>query len=144
MQQFLQFTTWRSFIIQHVSGVLTPIIRSPVTAVAASGFTVGAWRWQCCWSWSDRPANGKTRGCYCSWWAPGDGRENAENLLSCKWTSSGKLEKLLHLVGWFIWIVWWCTDLQTWIYKRIAVETKYGRTYVMLNATSMEFKKYRL
>ena len=23
-----------------------------------------------------------------------------------------KLEKLLHLVGWFIWIVWGCTDLQ--------------------------------
>ena len=21
--------------------------------------------------------------------------------------------KLLHLVGWFIWTVWWCTDLQT-------------------------------
>jgi hypothetical protein len=26
-----------------VSGVLTPIIRSSTTAVAASGFTVGAW-----------------------------------------------------------------------------------------------------
>jgi hypothetical protein len=24
-----------------------------------------------------------------------------------------KLEKLLHLVGWFIWIVWCCMDLQT-------------------------------
>ena len=24
-----------------------------------------------------------------------------------------KIEKLLHLVGWFIWIVWWCMDLQT-------------------------------
>jgi hypothetical protein len=22
-------------------------------------------------------------------------------------------ERLLHLVGWFIWNVWWCTDLQT-------------------------------
>jgi len=26
-------------------------------------------------------------------------------------TSSNKLVKLLHLVGWFIWIVWWC---RTW------------------------------
>jgi hypothetical protein len=28
---------------QHVSSVLTPIIRSSTTAVAASGFTFGAW-----------------------------------------------------------------------------------------------------
>ena len=28
-------------------------------------------------------------------------------------TSSNRLIKLLHLVGWFIWIVWWCTDLPT-------------------------------
>jgi hypothetical protein len=42
-------------------------------------------------SWSDRPAGrlspryeGKTRGCYCSHWAPDDGRENAQNILSCK------------------------------------------------------------
>jgi len=25
---------------------------------------------------------------------------------------NNKLERLLHLVGWFIWILWWCTDLQ--------------------------------
>jgi hypothetical protein len=49
----------------------------------------------------------------CSCWAPGDGREDARNMLSCTQTSSNKLESLLHLVGWFIWIVWWCTDLQT-------------------------------
>jgi hypothetical protein len=30
---------------------------------------------------------GKTRGCHCSHWAPDDGRENAWNMLSCKWTS---------------------------------------------------------
>jgi len=28
-------------------------------------------------------SNGETRGCYCSWWAPDDGRENARNMLSC-------------------------------------------------------------
>jgi len=31
------------FTAQHVSGVLTPIIRSSTTAVAASAFTFGAW-----------------------------------------------------------------------------------------------------
>jgi hypothetical protein len=30
---------------------------------------------------------GKTRGCYCSHWAPDDGRENDRNMLSCKQTS---------------------------------------------------------
>ena len=49
-------------------------------------------------------SNGKTRGCYCSCWAPDDGREDARNMLSCTRTSSNKFEKLLHLVGWFIWI----------------------------------------
>ena len=43
MQQFLQFITWRLFAAQHVSGALTPIVRSSTAAVAASGFTFGAW-----------------------------------------------------------------------------------------------------
>jgi len=30
------------------------------------------------------PAEGKTRGCYCSCWAADDGREDARNMLSCK------------------------------------------------------------
>jgi hypothetical protein len=35
---------------------------------------------------------GKTRGCHCSHWAPDDGRGNARNTLSCKWTSGYELE----------------------------------------------------
>jgi hypothetical protein len=36
------------------------------------------------------------------------------------YTSSNILEELLHLVGWFIWIVWWCTNLQ--ILNHVLVE----------------------
>ena len=45
MQQFPSLLSWRLFIAQHVSGVLPPIIRSSMTAVAASGFTFVPW-WQ--------------------------------------------------------------------------------------------------
>jgi len=42
MQQFLKFIIYGLSTAQHVSGVLMSIIRSSTTAVAASGFTVGA------------------------------------------------------------------------------------------------------
>ena len=43
MQQFLQFITRHLFTAQHLWGAPTPIIRSSTIAVAASGFTFGAW-----------------------------------------------------------------------------------------------------
>jgi hypothetical protein len=46
-------------------------------------------------------------------YAPDDGQGDARNMLSHTQTSSNKLVKLLHFVGWNIWIVWWCRDLRT-------------------------------
>ena len=43
MQQFLSLLLDVYLQLQYVSSVLTLIIRSSTTAVAASGFTVGAW-----------------------------------------------------------------------------------------------------
>ena len=41
---FFCLLSWHLFTAQHVSGVLTPIIRSSTTAAAAFGFTFRAWR----------------------------------------------------------------------------------------------------
>ena len=40
--------SWRLLTDQHVSGVFPPIIRSSMTAVAASGFTFVSWWQSCC------------------------------------------------------------------------------------------------
>jgi hypothetical protein len=48
MQQFSSLFSWRLFTAQHVLGVLPPIIRSSMIAVAASGFTFISWWQSCC------------------------------------------------------------------------------------------------
>jgi len=54
---FQFFLSWYLFTAQHVSGVFPPIIRSSMTAVAASGFIFVSW-WQ---SWTGRPARPRTQ-----------------------------------------------------------------------------------
>jgi hypothetical protein len=57
MQQFSSLLSWRLFTAQHVSGVSSPIIRSSMTAVAASGFTFVSWWQPCCVrGWAGQPA----------------------------------------------------------------------------------------
>jgi len=48
MQQFSSLLSWHLLTAQHVSGVFPPLIRSSMTAVAASGFTVISWWQSCC------------------------------------------------------------------------------------------------
>ena len=48
MQKFSSLLSWRLFTAQHVSGIFQPIIRSSMTAVAASGFTFVSWWQSCC------------------------------------------------------------------------------------------------
>jgi hypothetical protein len=51
MQKFFSLLSWRLFTAQHVSGIFPPIIRSSMTAVAASGFTfVSWWQIETCWA----------------------------------------------------------------------------------------------
>jgi hypothetical protein len=101
MQQFSSLLSWRLFAARHVSGVFPPIVRSSMTAVAASGFTLVSWWQSCCvrgragrpagpntkTAWLSPRYEVKTRGCHCSYWALDDGRESARNMLSCNQTS---------------------------------------------------------
>jgi hypothetical protein len=102
MQQFFSLLSWRLFTAQHVLGIFPPIIKSSMTAVAVSGFTFVSWWQSCCVrGWTGPTTNtarlspwyeGKTRGCHCSHWAPDDGRENAQIMLSCKQSQDNKLK----------------------------------------------------
>jgi hypothetical protein len=62
MQRFSSLLSWRLFTAQHASGVFPPIIRSLMTAVAASGLTFVTWWQSCCVRGrADRPARPRTQ-----------------------------------------------------------------------------------
>jgi protein-S-isoprenylcysteine O-methyltransferase Ste14 len=82
-------TCFRRFPVHHqelndYSVSLWFYLRIVVTVVLCSWSSAGLTRNT---AWLSPRYEGKTRGCHCSNWAPDDGRENAQNMLSCKQTS---------------------------------------------------------
>jgi hypothetical protein len=62
MQQLFSLLSWCLFTAQHVSDVFPFIIRSSMTAVAASGFTFVSWWQPCCFRGrAGRPARPRTQ-----------------------------------------------------------------------------------
>jgi len=127
MQQFFSLLSWLLFTAHQVSGVFPPIIRSSMTAVAASGFTFVS-RWQSCCvrgranflaityihtqvSYAGRPARAQTQhDCHHDTKVKSEAATAVSELLmmgekkpgTCRAVNKrqdNKLKKLLHLVG---------------------------------------------
>jgi hypothetical protein len=64
-----QWLQWQPLVL--------PSYRGDSRAVFVAGLTTNT-------AWLSPRYESKTRGCYCSHWAPDDERENAWNMLSCK------------------------------------------------------------
>jgi hypothetical protein len=125
----ITFLSWLLFTAQQVSGIFLPIIRSSMTAVAASGLTFVSWCQSCgCSGWGRRagpappppppPPHDSYYDTKVKPEAPTAviellmmGRKTPETCWAVK-----KLRiinwKIVASGWWFIWIVRWCTDLQ--------------------------------
>jgi uncharacterized protein YqgC (DUF456 family) len=92
MEPFLQCITWRLCTALHVSGVLTPIIRNPTTAVAAPGFTFVSWCYH-----HDTKVKPEVATAVVGLLMMGV--RTSETCWTVNKRQDNKLEKLLHLVG---------------------------------------------
>jgi hypothetical protein len=122
MQQFHKFITWRLCVVQHDSGVSTSITIQLHMQPLLLRLGRGGSRVMGC-GLARPPDHDQQRRYHHAptvkpeavdavvfswWWAYKRSKHVKQHI-----KSSNKLVKFLHLVGQFIWILWWCKDLPT-------------------------------